>query len=65
MGTRSWFVREPWTVERLLHVALAAVAVIGWTLAYQTLTRKEPQVTRSEPATKLSANIEAQPSVSR
>jgi hypothetical protein len=31
--------REPWTLERKLHLALAAVAVLGWTIAYTTLTR--------------------------
>lgn len=29
---------EPWTVERKLHTLLAAIAVLGWTLAYTALT---------------------------
>jgi hypothetical protein len=30
---------EPWTLERKLHLGLAAVAVMGWVLAYTALTR--------------------------
>ena len=30
---------EPWTLERRLHLGLAAVAVMGWVLAYTALTR--------------------------
>jgi hypothetical protein len=30
---------EPWTLERTLHLGLAAVAIMGWVLAYTTLTR--------------------------
>ena len=30
---------EPWTLERRLHLGLAAVAVLGWVLAYTALTR--------------------------
>ena len=30
---------EPWTLERRLHLGLAAVAIMGWILAYTALTR--------------------------
>jgi hypothetical protein len=30
---------EPWTLERRLHLGLAAVAIMGWVLAYTALTR--------------------------
>jgi hypothetical protein len=30
---------ESWTVERALHLALAAVAILGWTIALTTLMR--------------------------
>ena len=39
-GTRIWSANaEPWTLERRLHLGLAAVAVMGWVLAYTALTR--------------------------
>ena len=30
---------EPWSLEQILHLALAAVVIIGWTLVYTTLMR--------------------------
>ena len=52
---------EPWTLERRLHVCLAAVAIMGWALAYTALTRgiDGPQdMARSESsATKVSVNL--------
>jgi hypothetical protein len=45
MGTRILGIKprldnaEPWTLERRLHLALAAVAIMGWVLAYTALTR--------------------------
>ena len=45
MGTRIFGTKplldnaEPWTLERRLHLGLAAVAVMGWVLAYTALTR--------------------------
>ena len=39
-GSRIWPTNaEPWTLERRLHLGLAAVAVMGWVLAYTALTR--------------------------
>ena len=39
-GSRIWQTNaEPWTLERRLHLGLAAVAVMGWLLAYTALTR--------------------------
>jgi hypothetical protein len=44
-GTRIFGIKprpantDPWTLERRLHLALAAVAVMGWVLAYTALTR--------------------------
>ena len=53
--------REPWTVERKLHTLLAAVAVLGWMLAYTALTRgiEAPQDTAREESapTKVSVNL--------
>lgn len=45
MGTRILGIKprlenaEPWTLERRLHLGLAAVAIMGWVLAYTALTR--------------------------
>ena len=62
LPTKAWLAsREPWTVERMLHLGLAAVAVMGWTLAYTALMRgvdPPPEVARSESArTEISANL--------
>jgi len=67
MGTRIFGMEprpasaEPWTLERSLHVALAAVAVMGWALAYTALTRGiegSQDMARSESAvTKVSVNL--------
>jgi len=67
MGTRIFGIEprlanaEPWTLERSLHLALAAVAIMGWALAYTALTRgiEGPQdIARSEsPGTKVSVNL--------
>src|SRR3954467_11146809 len=35
--------REPWTVERTLHLGLAGIVVLGWALAYTALTREPAQ----------------------
>lgn len=52
---------EPWTLERSLHLGLAAVAVMGWVLAYTALTRGvdgSQDTARSEGAvTKVSVNL--------
>jgi hypothetical protein len=37
---KIWRANEPWTVERKLHLGLAAIAVLGWTLAYTALTKR-------------------------
>ncbi len=52
-------------MERTLHVAIAAVAVMGWALAYQTLNRREDARATMQAPTKLSANIEAAPALRR
>jgi hypothetical protein len=42
---------EPWTLERRLHLGLAAVAIMGWVLAYAALTRSvdgSQDIARSE-----------------
>jgi hypothetical protein len=53
VGTRPRIARrEPWTLEGKLHLGLAAVAVLGWTIAYTALTRgfdgSQDHVARSE-----------------
>jgi hypothetical protein len=62
MGTRiSRASREPWTVERTLHMLLAAIAVIGWVVAYTALVKgggSIEDIARSErAATKVSSNL--------
>ena len=59
--------REPWTVERTLHLALAGIAVIGWTLAYTALMRgtdspRDPVARGASAGTKVSASLTASPS---
>jgi hypothetical protein len=53
--------REPWTVEQKLHLGLAAIAVLGWSLAYTVLTRgiDTPQdIARAEDAgTKVTVSL--------
>lgn len=52
---------EPWTLERKLHLGLAAVAVMGWVLAYTALTRGvdgSQDIARSQDAgTKVTASL--------
>ena len=52
---------EPWTLERKLHLGLAAVAIMGWVLAYTALTRGvdgSQDIARSESAgTKVTASL--------
>jgi hypothetical protein len=52
---------EPWTLERKLHLGLAAVAIMGWVLAYTALTRGVDgtrDIARSEGGgMKVSANL--------
>ena len=53
---------EPWTLERTLHLALAGVVIVGWTLVYMTLMRgiDRPDVAQDPPAhTTISANLPA------
>ena len=67
MGTRIFGIgprpenAEPWTLERRLHLGLAAVAVMGWVLAYTALTRGiegSRDIARSASAgTKVSVNL--------
>jgi hypothetical protein len=60
-GPARWF-REPWSMEQLLHVALAAVAILGWSLVYMTLTRgiDPPQVAKDSLRTEVSINLAPQ-----
>jgi hypothetical protein len=57
--TRPW--TEPWTLEGKLHLALAAVAILGWTIAYTALTRGfdgSQDIARSQSAgTKVTASL--------
>jgi hypothetical protein len=49
-----------WTLEQKLHLALACVAIVGWTLVYMTLMRgiDRPEVARDAPErTAISANL--------
>jgi len=39
MSVKGGLASEPWTMERALHLALAAVAIMGWTIALTTLLR--------------------------
>ena len=51
---------EPWTVERALHLTLAAVAILGWTVALTTLMRhaEAPQgLARQNARANLSASL--------
>jgi len=52
---------DPWTLEGKLHLGLAAVAVLGWTIAYTALTRgfdASPDIARSETVgTKVTASL--------
>ena len=72
MGTRTWCAnawlantwlakREPRTVEQTLHLALAGIAVLGWTLVYTTLMRgvdpPQDRVARENAGTKVSASL--------
>ena len=71
MGNRSsfarssfaglWFARgEPWTVEGKLHLALAAVAFLGWTVAYTVLTRGpdgSPHIASENAGAKVTASL--------
>ena len=49
----------PWTWEQLLHVALAAVAILGWSLVYVTLMRDidPPRVAKDSLRTEVSVNL--------
>ena len=50
---------ELWTLERTLHLALACVVIVGWSLVYVTLMRgiDRPEVARDATRTELSANL--------
>ena len=56
-----------WTTEQLLHLAVAAVAILGWSLIYVTLTRgiDPPHVAGSGARTELSVNLAPPPSPER
>ena len=67
LGTRMFGTRprpanaEPWTLEGKLHLGLAAVAILGWTIAYTALTRgfdASQDIARSERVgTKVTASL--------
>ncbi len=62
LGTKPWLENaEPWTLERRLHLGLAAVAIMGWVLAYTALTRGtdgSQDIARSEGGgTKVTASL--------
>jgi hypothetical protein len=40
MSVKGGLASEPWTVERALHLALAAVAILGWAVAYATVMQQ-------------------------
>jgi hypothetical protein len=50
---------EPWSVERTLHLGLAGIVILGWTVAYAALTRGVPQdIARGENGgTKVTASL--------
>ena len=54
--------RDPWTLEQLLHAAIAAVAILGWSLVYVTLMHgvDPPKVAKDSIGTKISANLASQ-----
>jgi hypothetical protein len=56
---RQHWIQEHWTTEQLLHLALAAVAILGWSLVYVTLTRgvDPPQVAKDNIRTEISINL--------
>jgi hypothetical protein len=37
---KSGLAGKPWTLERALHLTLAAVAILGWSIAYTALMRQ-------------------------
>lgn len=56
---KAWS-REAWTIEQKLHLCVAAVAVLGWTIAYTTLMHGiDParDVARTDIRTAVSANL--------
>lgn len=62
MGTKtSRSSREPWTVERTLHMLLAAIVVMGWIVTYTTLVKgsgSSQDIAHGERApTKISSNL--------
>jgi len=40
MNVKGGLASEPWTVERALHLALAAVAILGWAVACTTVMQQ-------------------------
>jgi hypothetical protein len=59
MSDKGELASEPWTVERALHLALAAVAILGWAIAYATVMQQiEPpqDITRESPRTNVSVS---------
>jgi hypothetical protein len=55
-----WALKQNWTLEQKLHIALAAVVIVGWALVYMTLMRviERPEAARDAPArTAISANL--------
>ena len=51
---------KPWSMERALHAALAAIVVAGWALVYTTLMRgvHPPDMARNDHAgTAVSTNV--------
>ena len=67
LGDKSWFTGASrwrpggarWTLEQLLHLAIAAVAILGWGLVYVTLMRgiEPPHVVGSGARTEVSVNL--------
>ena len=58
--TLPWTLKQNWTLEQKLHLALAAVVIVGWALVYMTLMRviERPEAAREAPArTAISANL--------
>jgi hypothetical protein len=64
LTTSSRAHREHWTVERTLHLGLAGIVILGWTLAYTALMRgvDPPQEAAhsTSAGTKISANLTPQ-----
>ena len=64
MSFKGGLASEPWTIERALHLALAAIAILGWTVACTALLRQveaPPGPARESARAKVSVRIALRP----